>query len=762
MARRISGGRSGASPRRGEIPDRDTLLAFLRDNPGDSSKRDIAKAFGIKGEDRVILKALLRELAENGVVRKEGSRVIAPGGLAATAVLDIFTRDRDGLLLARPTEWDDVHGEAPLVTIRTNREARGPAPGIGDRVLAKIFRSDHGGYSGRILKKLDKRGGALLGVFRVLENGEMRVEPVVRKQAELVVDPEFRNAAKDGDLVEIEPVRVGRYGLTRAKVISVAGSVKSEKAVSLIAIHMHGIPNVFPDAVLAEAEKAKPATLSGREDWRKLPLITIDPADAKDHDDAVHAEPDTDKANEGGHVVTVAIADVAAYIRHGSALDREALKRGNSTYFPDRVVPMLPERISNDLCSLRENEDRPALAVQMVFDKDGKKLRHSFHRILMRSHAKVAYPQAQAAIDGAPDDKTAPIVETILKPLWAAYKVLAQARDKRMPLDLDLPERKIILNADGTVDKVIIPERLAAHRLIEEMMILANVATAETLEDRGQKLIYRVHDQPSLAKQEALRDFLKTLDIPLARGAQLRPKDFNQILAKVRGTVNETLTNEVVLRSQSQAEYNPDNIGHFGLNLRRYAHFTSPIRRYSDLIAHRALIKALRLGDDGLTLGEEAQLDDTAALISASERRSMAAERDTIDRLIANHLKDRIGETFEGRISGVVGAGLFVTLPAFGADGFVPVATLDDDYYHFIEAAHTLVGERTGLGYRLGDKVEVKLTDIQVYAGSIRYEMVTPPQKMPGLQQSFHKAKRGMRRPGFGTGGRHTRGSKRR
>ncbi len=773
MARRIAGSGGGkapvgltnkanSGPRRGEIPDRDTLIAYLRENPSDTSKREVAKAFGIKGDDRIILKALIKELTSEGSLRKEGSRLVAPGGLPTVATLDIFSRDRDGLLVARPTEWDDANGPAPLVTIRIGRTERGTVPGVGERVLAKIFRSPEGGYTGRVLKKIDKRLGAILGVFRELPNGDLRLEPVERRQAEMLIEPEFRNGAKDGDLVEVEALRVGRYGITRAKVISVAGNVASEKAISLIAIQMHGIPNIFPPQVMDAANAAKPATLHGREDWRDLPLITIDPADAKDHDDAVFAELDKDLDNVGGHIVTVAIADVSHYIHTGSPIDREALKRGNSTYFPDRVVPMLPERISNDLCSLRENEDRPALAVRMIITKDGRKLSHTFHRIMMRSHAKVSYPQAQAAIDGAPDAKTAPLLETVLKPLWAAYFALRRARDARMPLDLDLPERKILLNPDGSVDKVVIPDRLDAHRLVEEMMILANVATAETLEAKGQPLVYRVHDQPSLAKQESLREFLKTLDIPLAKGVALRPKDFNVILSRVRDTVNEQLTNEVVLRSQSQAIYDPNNIGHFGLNLRKYAHFTSPIRRYSDLIAHRALIKALNLGDDGLTREEEAQLVEIAAQISTTERRSMAAERDTIDRLIANHLKDQIGSTFDGRIAGVVGAGLFVTLPAYGADGFVPVSTLGDDYYHFVEANHALIGERSGKGYRLGDKVEVKLTDVMIYAGSMKYEMVTPPATLPGVSLSFHKARRGVKRNGYGPKARSTKGNKRR
>ncbi len=770
---------SASGKRRGDLPEREALLYYLRENPGDTSKRDIAKAFGIKGDDRVILKAMIRELKGEGALKKQGKTLIVPGGLPPVLAMDIFTRDKDGSLVARPLDWDEGQGKAPTVTIKTARNASGPVPGVGDRVLVRLFgHDDEAGYTGRVVKKLDKNKGLVLGIFRELANGELRIDPVERRQPELIIDPDFRGLAKDGDLVEVEPVRVGRYGIARGKVINVAGSISSEKAISLIAIHMHGIPNTFPQAVLDAAAAAKPVTLAergeekwepvfrpdtradknGREDWRDLPLITIDPHDAKDHDDAVYAIADTNPNNPGGYIVTVAIADVSAYIRTGTPIDAEALKRGNSTYFPDRVVPMLPERISNDLCSLRELEERPALAVRMTITRDGIKTGHSFHRIMMKSHAKLSYQQAQAACDGAPDEKSGPLVEGVLKPLYEAYYALKRGHISRQPLDLDLPERKILLNADGTVNKVFIPERLNAHRLVEEMMILANVATAETLEANQQKLVYRIHDQPSLAKQESLREFLKTLDIPLAKGVALRPKDFNRILAKVRGTVSETLVNEVVLRSQSQAVYNPDNIGHFGLNLRKYAHFTSPIRRYSDLIAHRALIKALNLGDDGLTIEEEAQLAEIGGMISSTERRSMAAERDTIDRLIANHLKDRIGEVFDGRISGVVGAGLFVTLPAYGADGFVPVSTLEDDYYHFVEASHALVGERSGQGYRLGDAVEVKLTDVQVYAGSIRYEMVSKPKALAGVSQSFHKAKRHIHKSNYGPVGRASSG----
>ena len=399
----------------------------------------------------------------------------------------------------------------------------------------------------------------------------------------------------------IEPLREARLGLPSARVVETLGSVKSEKAVSLIALATHHIPHVFSPAALKEAEAARPVRLAPpREDWRALPLVTIDPPDAKDHDDAVHAAPDADPANPGGFVVTVAIADVAAYVRPGSALDREALERGNSVYFPDRVVPMLPERISNDLCSLRPLEDRPALAVRMILGADGRKRAHTFHRIMMRSAAKLSYEQAQAAIDGRPDETTAPLLDTVLRPLYAAHAVIKIERERRDPLDLDLPERKLVLDREGRLTDVRWPERLDAHRLIEEFMILANVAAAETLEAGHSPLLYRAHDAPSVEKLDDLVEFLGTIGVKLAKGDRVRPSHFNGVLGRVQGQAVEALVNEVVLRAQAQAEYSHENYGHFGLNLRRYAHFTSPIRRYADLIVHRALIRALNLGEDGL------------------------------------------------------------------------------------------------------------------------------------------------------------------
>ena len=482
--------------------------------------------------------------------------------------------------------------------------------------------------------------------------------------------------------------------------------------------------------------------MDARTDLRDVPLITIDPPDARDHDDAVHAEPDTDSRNPGGYIVTVAIADVSHFVRPGTKLDQEAQLRGNSVYFPDRVVPMLPERISNNLCSLREGEDRACLAVRMIFDASGEKRGHTFMRAMMRSAVKLSYQEAQAAMDGKPTEKAAPFLDNVLKPLWAAYAALSKARDQRQPLDLDLPERKIVLDKSGQVDRVVIPERLDAHRLIEEFMIQANVAAAQMLEKRKTPVVYRVHDQPSKEKLKSLRDFLDTLDMKVPNPGQLKPEAFNKILVKAKSLPVSDLVNEVVLRSQSQAEYSITNIGHFGLNLAKYAHFTSPIRRYADLLVHRALVRALDLGEGGLSDEEKPILSDIAQQISNAERRAMAAERETIDRLIASHLADRVGATFNGRIAGVTRSGLFVKLSDTGADGFVPISTLGSDYFHHVEEARALVGSRTGQTYRLGDDVEVQLVEAIPTAGALRFDMLSKGKHGPAKPMKGRLPKR--------------------
>jgi ribonuclease R len=512
----------------------------------------------------------------------------------------------------------------------------------------------------------------------------------------------------------ISPVEFAR---NIVRVVEVVGKGVSEKAVSLIALLARDIPYIFPQDAIEEAKRAKPTPLGTREDMRHIPFMTIDPVDAKDHDDAVYAEP-----TEDGHIIYVAIADVAAFVTPKSAIDEEALKRGNSVYFPDRVVPMLPEELSTDLCSLKPNQDRAALVCKIHINAKGKKLSHSFHRVLMRSHEKFHYALAQEQFEAG---------KPALQPLYAAYKSLCVARDKRQPLDLDLPERKIKLNEKGEVEGVLTPLRLDAHRLIEEMMVLANVCAAETLQEHKIPCLYRIHDTPSDEKLFHLKEFLVAFDVRLPKANTIRANNFNQILAKAKDTPSQDVVNMMILRSQAQAEYNPENIGHFGLNLMNYAHFTSPIRRYADLYVHRGLIRALKLGDDGLTDAEMKRAKMIGEEISLTERRAMAAERETIERLITAHLSNSIGEIFQGRISGMNNAGLFIKLSETGAEGFIPVSMIGDDYFIYDDKNKAMVGRHSGVAYDMGARVFVKLIEAAPLAGALRFTLVEDEGSAP-------------------------------
>ncbi|MBN9314315.1 MAG: ribonuclease R [Devosia sp.] len=725
----------------GALPSREAILQAMAENPSLDGKRDLARHFGIHGDMRTPFKVMLKEMEGEGFIARTRKQIRRTAALPAVTVLDIPADADPDDLYAFPAQWNDEEGARPRVTVHQPKNAR-VVPAPGDRILARIDpgEGELPNYTARAMKILDKPRRGQIGIVRLDEDGA-RLLPVDRKQKEMRIDGADLGDARDGDLVEVEVKFAGRLMIPKARVTNVIGNPRSEGAISLIAIHNLEIPYRFPASVTKEAEDAKGGDLKGREDWRHIPLVTIDPVDAKDHDDAVYAEPDVDPGNAGGHIVYVAIADVAAYVRPGTALDREAYIRGNSVYFPDRVVPMLPERISNDLCSLREGENRPSLAVRMVFDQHGKKRSHSFHRVLFRSAAKLNYQQAQAAIDGKPDDKTGPILDTILRPLWAAYGAMAKARDARGPLDLDLPERKIILDKAGMVVDVKVPERLDAHRLIEEMMIAANVAAAETLEKHRSALLYRVHDVPSQEKLVALRDFLSSLALPAPKSDAVRPSDFNRILDKARTDGKIQQVSEIILRTQAQAEYAAENYGHFGLNLDRYAHFTSPIRRYADLIVHRALITALNLGKDGLTDSEIAKLPGIAQHISSTERRAMLAERETIDRLLAQFLAAHINARFEGRISGVTRSGLFVRLKDTGADGFIPASTLGTDYYRYVEEMQAMVGDRTGETFRIGDDVQVRLLEAAPLAGALRFELLSEGAR--GVPSSGRRGRKG-------------------
>jgi ribonuclease R len=643
-------------------------------------------------------------------------------------VVDVVERDADGDLFVRLVKAAE---DAPLARLAPDpREAAAGAPGLGDRLLVRFSTLENGEVEARLIKRLGQSAHRILGVVRK-SRGEARVEPVDRRSKEslLLAGPDAQSL-QDGDLVlaQIGGAADRRHGPKRGKLLEIVGREDDPRAASLIAIHAHGIPTGFSPEAEAEAEAAEPPTLAGRTDLRDVPLITIDPPDARDHDDAVFAEPDEDPRNPGGWIVWVAIADVAAYVRPGSALDTAAREKANSVYFPDRVEPMLPEKLSAGLCSLREGEPRACLAVRMVFGSDGRKRTHRFQRGLMRSAAKLSYEEAQAAIDGRPDDRCGPLMERVLKPLFAAYAVLDRAREARSPLQIQSAERRIHFGADGRIAQIVPRASLPAHKLIEEFMIQANVCAAESLEQRRTPLIYRIHDTPSEEKVGALTDFLETLGISWSKGQAPTTARFNQLLTDTRDGPHAEIVNEVVLRSQMQAVYSGDNIGHFGLNLDRYAHFTSPIRRYADLVVHRGLIRALGLGDDGLADVDIARIADTAERITLAERRAMAAERDATDRYVAAFLADRVGAEFAGRITGVTRFGLFVRLDETGADGLVPVSSLGGEYFIHDTQGHALVGERSGARWRLGREVEVRLREATPVTGGLLFEMLSEPE----------------------------------
>jgi ribonuclease R len=706
------------------LPSKSQLAEWIADNPGKTTKRDIAKAFGIKGNDRIELKRLLKELEGEGLRGRREKLYRDPNDLPPVSVLVVAGPDASGDLFAR---LPDAEGDLADLKIHVFAKAGDPALGAGDRILARLAKSPSEGidYDARLIRRIGVGPARIVGLYRKGSEGG-RIVPIDKKS-----DREWRVAeadshgAKDGELVEAEQTGPKtRIGLPRARVTEVLGDPMAPRSVSLFAIHQHGIPDAFDDDVLLEAEQAEAAGLGDREDLRHLPLITIDPADARDHDDAVFAHADDDPANPEGHVVWVAIADVAHYVTPGSRLDREARIRGNSTYFPDRVVPMLPDRLSGDLCSLHDGVDRACLAVRMVLNSSGDKVGHRFVRGLMRSHATLNYRQVQAAQDGAPDEDCAPLMDTVIAPLFAAYEVASRARDRRQPLHLDLPERKIVLSEDGHVTSVAFAERFDAHRLIEEFMILANVAAAETLEAKRKPLLYRVHEEPSADKLDGLREVATAAGLTLAKGQVMKTSHLNRLLDAAAGSENAEIVNMSVLRSMTQAYYGPVNLGHFGLNLKRYAHFTSPIRRYADLIVHRALISAHGWGKDGLSADDIERLEKTGEEISIAERRSMAAERDTNDRYLASYLSERVGNEFEGRISGIARFGLFVRLEETGADGLVPISSLGREYWRHDERRQALIGDESGFVLKLGAPATVRLAEAVPVTGGLLFELL--------------------------------------
>lgn len=704
-------------------PTREEVLRFLEQQGEGVGRRELVRALARERGDRAILKEILRELAEEGRIgRRRGRRERAErdslpkgregGELPPVGVVDVTGIDHEGdLLLTHPDR-----PELPIV-LRVE-DLEGLAPGVGDRLLARLRPAEDGVVEARPIRLLPRQPREVVGVVEAAGDG-YRVRSADRKaRAEFVLPADERAGAEPGDLVLATVAPGRRLGLAKVRVKERLGRPEDPKALSLLSALALGLPMTFPPEALALAEAARPVPLGKREDLRGIDLVTIDGPDARDFDDAVWAGPDETRENPGGHRLLVAIADVAHYVRPGDALDQEARLRGNSVYFPDRVIPMLPEALSNDLCSLRPDEDRACLAVWMTIDRRGELKSWRFCRGLMRSRARLTYEQVQAAHDGAPDAVTGPLLEPVILPLYAAFERLLEARHRRGTIELELPERQIQFDAEGHITGVAARPRLQSHMLIEEFMIAANVAAARELAEHKEPCLYRVHDKPDALKLEALAQFLEHLGVPWSRTAK-KPGDFTRLLQSLAEHEMREMVSGFVLRAQAQAVYSPRNIGHFGLNLKRYAHFTSPIRRYSDLVVHRALIRHLGLGPDV----DEAQLASLGDHLSRTERRAMEAERRAFERLVASYLADRVGAVFRAQVTGVVYFGLFVTLDGIGAEGLVPVSTLGDDAYLLDERHQALVGSRTGESFALGDRVTVELVEADPVQGTLSFRL---------------------------------------
>jgi ribonuclease R len=734
------------------MPTRKQILEFIENSRQPAGKREIAKAFGLGGYEKIALKALLKDMTDEGLVDLAPGRAFHKmGGVPTVTVLKIIEIDGNQPI-AVPERWE-AEG-VPLPKLRVIEKGRRGALGVGDRVLARTEEAGKG-WLAYPIKRLGKANEQILGVVEGAGNGKFWLKSVDKK-ARYDTPISQIGDAKAGDLVLAET-----SGGTRktAQVSQILGDPFAPKSFSMIAIHKYGIPNEFSEETEVEALAVSklPVTADHREDLRHLPIIAIDPRDARDFDDAIWAAPDENPTNKGGFQAIVCIADVSYYVRPGSALDREAVKRGNSCYFPDLVVPMLPHTLSSDKCSLRQGEDRAVLACHLTIDAKGNVTSWRFTRAIARISANIAYEDAQAAIDGQLNHE---MLEPALKPLWACWKLLFQARGKREPLALDLPERRITLDDQGRVTGVAVRQQLDANRLVEDYMIAANVAAAKALEAKKSPLIYRSHEEPSREKLVSLKDYLKTYDIEFALGQVVKPSTFNAILAKV--DIDDEIRPQImesVLRSQTQAYYSPRNVGHFGLSLGSYAHFTSPIRRYADLVVHRALVGAYNLempapkdksikDSTALSAAAIAKLEATSEAISRTERRAMEAERETTDRYVAAYLAQYVGEIVDTRITGVQNFGFFATVESIGGDGLVPVSTLGSDYFIYQEASQTLIGERTGQEYRPGMRLPLRLVEANPVSGSLRFELPEVGGNAPKLAGAARTQQPSDKKPG--------------
>lgn len=714
------------------FPTKEELLTFIRESSKPPTKRDIAQAFNIHGDDRVVLKDMLRELKKLGELPGSKRRQIdSKREAAGVVVMEVTGFNSSGALIAQRIDAKTNARDADSTAYELQYRDEAPLP--GDRVLAKIDLENTQNTRAILIRILPEKLTHILGIFHgVGEHGT--IEPVNRKiKEEFAVLAENTLGAKEGELVYCKlsnadmgkPRRNSRQKMLRpVEVIERIGRMDNPRSASLIAIQNQDIPMEFsPEAIrIAEAAKA-PTLTAGRVDLRDIPLVTIDGADARDFDDAVWAEPD----GNGWHLV-VAIADVAHYVRFGSALDNEAFLRGNSVYFPDRVVPMLPEALSNGLCSLVPNEDRFCLAVHLWINAKGDTTRYEFVRGLMRSKARLTYDQVQAAYDGQTDVVPAEILENTIKPLYGVYHTLNKNRIIRGALELDLPEHKVVIDsATGNVIEISLRERYDSHKLIEECMICANVAAAHAIENADAPGMFRVHEEPDIERITNLRGFLQQMGYAISRQEKLSAHDFNAVLKTVADKPEAHVIHLAILRSQMAAYYHPKNLGHFGLSLEQYCHYTSPIRRYSDLIVHRTLIDVFSMCDqktDGLVFQQAENLGSIATHISQTERRAMLAEREARERYITNFMSGNIGKEFDAIIAGVNSFGFFAELRENGAQGLVPARNIEGDYWIYDKEHQRLVGRRSGEIFHLGQRVRVVLLEADTLTGSMRFGLV--------------------------------------
>ena len=694
----------GAVERRYEhkIPSRDEILAAMEKAGKPLTLEALAPGFGIRTEQhRRALEARMRAMVRDGQLLRNRA-----DEFCLTGHLDVVTgkvlAHRDGFGFLRPDDGsDDLYLAAREMQLLWD----------GDRIAARATDTPRG-REGHVVEILARGKTRIVGHFRrergidfVLESGESRTEVLIARGE--------AHGAKPGDIVNVEVLEYpSKRNHAIGRVLEVVGRKDQSGIDTDVAILAHGIPNEWPAEALAEArtwsaevpEKAK----EGREDLRSVPLVTIDGADAKDFDDAVFCEPQGD-----GWRLLVAIADVSYYVRPDSPLDREARGRGTSVYFPDRVVPMLPEELSNGLCSLKPDVDRLCLVCEMQVSRSGEVTRSRFYDAVMRSAARLTYTDAAAMLVAARPRGPHAELKPALQHLNAVYEAFASVRKQRGAIDFDLPEAKIELDERGQVKSVRAVERLVTHKIIEECMIAANVEAAKRIHKGKIPGLYRVHEGPDEGKLEELVLFLRTFGHKLTP-SKVSPKEINRILASVSGKPEEELVETVVLRSMMQARYQPGNVGHFGLALGAYAHFTSPIRRYPDLLVHRAI---KWLNDKRSAKGFRYALPEMEQLgehCSRTERRADEATREVAERLKCVYLKERVGETFDVVISSVVAFGLFVRLAEIQADGLVHVTALPRDYYHRDPTGTTLKGERSGREYRLTESIKVRLAGVNV------------------------------------------------